>query len=94
MVVTYLGQFDQHRAKTAKKYEIHFFVACILGGKGVPTTQSKGEQECILAWETKETIENMLEGQLENIPEKEYAAQFNCRTHLAAFQKFLQMEAK
>lgn len=90
LIIQYLGQYDQYRNLSAKKYEIHFFVAGTLGEKGVPTTTNKSEQDCILTWESQERVREILENQLETIPVGEYASQFNARTHLVALKQFLE----
>jgi 8-oxo-dGTP pyrophosphatase MutT (NUDIX family) len=91
VVAEYLGRFDQYRAHTAKKYEVHFFVAYVIGEKGEPTTTIEKELNFVLSWEAKENVEEILEEQIENIPLDEYSAQFNARTHLAAFRKYLEL---
>ncbi len=90
MITSYLGQFDQYRAQDKKKYEVHFFVAHVIGEKGRPTTTQAGELACVLTWETKEAIGEILVQQLHTIPLDEYPSQFNCRTHLGVWRKFLE----
>lgn len=91
LIIQYLGQYDQYRALSAKKYEIHFFVAGVLGEKGTPITTSKSEQELVLSWESKDTVQKILEQQADTLPFEEYASQFNVRTHLEAFKKYLEI---
>jgi len=87
---TLLGKVLQFRAEDTKKYEVHFFVAHVIGEKGKPTSLNQGELDCVLTWNTKEEVETILENQLNTIPKDDYPAQFNCRTHLAAFKKYLE----
>ncbi len=91
LIIQYIGQYDQYRDLSAKKYEIHFFVAGVVGGKGTPTTTDASEQECVLTWESKDTVQAILEQQIETLPFEEYASQFNVRTHLEAFKKYLEI---
>lgn len=86
---SYIGQFDQYRAVTAKNYEIHFFAAHVVGEKGDPTTDDEEELTAKTVWEFPENILNLLEEQLDTIPPEEYAAQFNARTHIRAFEKYI-----
>ena len=90
-VVSYIGRFDQYRAHTAKKYEIHFYIAYVIGEKKHPTTTDASEREVVLTWETVLHVKNILEEQIANLPFEEYASQFNCRTHFLAFQQFLEI---
>jgi ADP-ribose pyrophosphatase YjhB (NUDIX family) len=95
MIIDYIGVFDQYRAQTAKKYEIHFFIACTIGEKGNPTTSNITELEAVTLWETKESVLALLEGQMdEDLPVEEYALHFNSRTHLKAFRLFLEMKGE
>lgn len=91
-ILKHLGQFDQCRARDRKKYEVHFFVAKVIGNKGVPTTTSIGELACVLTWESEMGLLPILESQIRHIPLDEYPSQFNCRTHHDAFKKFLEMK--
>lgn len=90
-ILKYLGQFDQFRARDRKKYEVYFYVAKVMGDKGAPTTTSPGELKCILTWEIEANLLSILESQISHIPLDEYLSQFNCRTHLLAFKKFLKI---
>lgn len=89
--IGYIGDFIQYRSQTAKKYEITFFIAHLIGEKGSPTTQDDRERECVISWETREDVENILQGQLSNIKDDDYSVHFNARTHLLAFERFLEM---
>jgi ADP-ribose pyrophosphatase YjhB (NUDIX family) len=91
LIIQYLGQYDQYRDLSAKKYEIHFFMAGIIGEKGTPTTTNTSEQECVLTWESKDRVLEILEEQIDSISFNEYALQFNARTHLEAFKRFMEM---
>jgi 8-oxo-dGTP pyrophosphatase MutT (NUDIX family) len=85
----YIGRFDQYRAKTAKRYEVHFFAAFVLGEKGSPTTAQKDELDCTIIWEDKEKVTILLEEQFENKEDDDYSLQFNVRTHKEAYDAFL-----
>ena len=83
-----LGKALQYRARNITKYEVEFFVSHVIGSKGSPTTQEKGELACVLSWLTEEEVVDILEKQISEIREDDYPAHFNCRTHLAAFKKY------
>lgn len=89
-VIDYLGRYDEYRAVPAKRYEIIFFIARVMGEKGIPTTKDTGEQTVELVWEKKERVLELLTSQLAILDEEEYPLQFNARTHLIAFQHFLE----
>ena len=84
-----LGTAIQYRAASAKKYEIYFYVAMVVGEKGAPTTTSKGELACLLSWQSEEEVKKILEYQWKRIPKDDYPSQFNTRSHCAAFEKYL-----
>ncbi len=84
-----VGTAIQYRAEDAKKYEIYFYVANVVGKKGVPTTLEASELASILSWSSEEETKNILENQWERIPKYDYTSQFNTRTHYLAFKKYL-----
>jgi len=86
-----IGKALQFRAEDAKKYEVYFFVARVIGEKGKPTTLNQGELDLTLTWDSKEEVKTLLENQPNTVPKDDYPLQFNCRTHLAAFKKYLEM---
>ncbi len=88
-IIKKLGLGVQYRAKIAKRYDIYFFVAKVVGEKGKPTTTQKDEQGAIIKWLSPEEILATLESQIDEIKDEEYAPHFNCRTHLEAFKKYL-----
>jgi ADP-ribose pyrophosphatase YjhB (NUDIX family) len=90
-LLEYLGVGFQYRAQTAKKYEVHFFVAQVTGEKGSPSTEDRDEQSLVLSWETIGTVQDVLESQIESIPQEEYATHFNARLQLEAFRKFMEI---
>ncbi len=90
-ILSYLGECDQYRASIAKKYEVHFFVARVVGEKRIPLTEEIDELDSIPIWETAENVENILEEQIAVIPDDEYAVHFNCRTHLVAWKRYLEL---
>jgi ADP-ribose pyrophosphatase YjhB (NUDIX family) len=84
-----LGLGIQYRAKSAQRYDVYFFVAKVIGGKGERTTTQKDEQGATILWLTSDEILEKLESQIHEVKDGEYAPQFNCRTHLEAFRKYL-----
>ena len=93
-VISSLGAALQYRAQTAKIYEVQFFVANVIGEKGFPTTTQAGELTCTLSWLSEDAVLKLLEEQLNNIPVHDYPANFNCRTHLFAFKKYVNDQKK
>jgi 8-oxo-dGTP diphosphatase len=90
-LLEYLGVALQYRARTAKMYEVHFFIAQVVGEKGIPSTDDLDELGMVISWETMGTVQDVLESQIEYIPQEEYATHFNARTQLSAFQKFIEL---
>ncbi len=88
-IVSTLGRAVNFRAKDVKKYEIVFFVGNVVGEKGKPTTLQEDEQGLPINWLSKEAAQELLERQVETLALDVYIPHFNCRTHLAAFKKFL-----
>lgn len=91
-VLDTIGDAVHFRANSMKKYEIRFFVAKVLGEKGVPTSTAPGELACAISWLTETKILRILEEQMLHIRADDYAAHFNCPTHLEAFNKYLGMK--
>lgn len=89
-IISKIGEALQFRAENIKKYDIHFFIARIVGEKGRPTSTQAGELACILSWLNKDQVLEILQTQVSQIRKDDYAAHFNCRTQLAAFKKFLE----
>jgi 8-oxo-dGTP pyrophosphatase MutT (NUDIX family) len=88
-ITSCVGMGIQHRAEDAKKYEIYFYIAKVLGEKGAPTTTSRGELDCLLSWKSEGEVKAILENQWERIPKDDYPSQFNTRSHYTAFEKYL-----
>ncbi len=86
-VLSFIGMGVQYRAQDAKKYEIYFYVAKVVGEKGAPTTTSKSELACILSWQSEEEVKKILENQWGRIPNDDYPSQFNTRSHYEAFER-------
>ncbi len=91
-IISIIGSAEQYRAKDAKKYMFVYFVAKVVGEKGTPTTSQNDEHGIEIVWFSKEKTKDVLEKQLQEIPESEYVRWFNFRTHLSAFKKFLEMK--
>lgn len=87
----YLGDFVQYRFQTARKYVISFFIAHVIGEKGAPTTTDASEREAHVTWKTPEEVKELLESQIAILPKEDYAFHFNARTHLQAFEYFLDL---
>lgn len=87
-----IGDAAHFRAVSMKKYETRFFVAKVLGEKGSPTSTAPGELACTISWLAEHEILKILEEQLPYIRIDDYAAHFNCPTHLEAFKKYLGMK--
>ena len=87
-----IGNACHFRAKSKTKYDIHFFVGEAVGGKGVPTSISPGELACTISWLTEGEVLKILEDQMPHIRPGDYAAHFNCPTHLEAFKRYLEMK--
>lgn len=85
-----LGNAMHLRAKNMTKYDIHFFVGQVIGEKGKPTTTQAGELACSISWLDEKDVQKILEEQMFTIREDDYPAHFNCPTHLAVFQKYLE----
>ena len=92
IIIGYIGEFFQYRSQTAKKYEISFFVAHVIGDKGIPTTKNQEELDCVISWETLEETIGILQNQIVNASLGDYSVQFNAHTHLLALQYFLEMK--
>ena len=91
MLLEYIGVGFQYRAQTAKKYEVHFFVARVTGEKGFPETDDGDELAGQLSWETIGVVQDILETQIESIPQEEYATHFNARLQREAFRIFMEI---
>lgn len=89
-IVKSLGVASQLRARDARRYVIHFFVATVLGEKGEPTTTQEDELACSIKWLSEDEIEREFNALLTFLPQDAYyQTNFNARTHFAAFQKYL-----
>ncbi len=93
-IISTIGKAKQYRAKDVKQYEFVYFIAKVIGEKGVPSTSQDDELGIKVIWLSKEKAGEILERQIKDIPENEYARQFNFRTHLAAFKKYLELDIK
>lgn len=89
-----IGLGIQYRAKSSQRYDVYFFVTKVIGEKDEGTTTQKDEQGAILKWLSPDEILTMLESQMHEIKDNEYAPHFNCRTHLAAFKKYLEYDKR
>ncbi len=87
-----VGTALQYRGESFQKYVVTFFTSHIVGDKGRPTTIEEGELLCELKWLNKGEVHKILKEQIETIPKSDYAPQFNARTHLVAFEKWLNID--
>lgn len=91
-IVSTIGKAKQYRAKDGKEYDLIYFVAKVVGEKGSPSTSQDDELGVQVVWFSEEKTKEILEKQIDEIEEFEYARQFNFRTHLAAFKKYLEVK--
>ncbi|MFA5132433.1 MAG: NUDIX domain-containing protein [Candidatus Paceibacterota bacterium] len=89
-IISSLGSALEFRNKDAKKYEVHFFVAHVIGEKGIPTTTQENEQGVTIEWLSKEIISTRLATQEATLAQDVYMPYFATRTHFSALQKFLE----
>lgn len=87
-IVSIVCNTEQYRAEDAKKYETTYFIAKVVGEKGMQTSEQEDEQNKEILWLTKETALKILKEQINTTPKDNYPAQFNIRTHLAAVEKY------
>ncbi len=74
---------EEYRAKIGRRQETHFFLANVVGEKGVPDTTQHDEQGMQTEWHSLEDTVALLEKQVSEISFESYNACFNVRTHLA-----------
>ncbi|KKW39395.1 MAG: leucyl-tRNA synthetase, partial [Candidatus Peribacteria bacterium GW2011_GWB1_54_5] len=63
-----LGVALQSRAKVVKQYQIHYFIARVVGQKGVPTTVQEDELAVQFGWYPIDKVRSLLEEQIPRIP--------------------------
>lgn len=88
-ILSKVGVALQQSARDSRLSENHFFVARVLGEKGVPTTKQDDEMHTIIKWMNVRDLEEQLRKQIAFTHENWYRRQFNSRTHYAALQKYL-----
>lgn len=86
-ILSTIGTAEQYRAEDAKKYELTYFIAKVVGEKSIPTSIQDDELGITVVWFSKEKTKEVLEKQIHVIPKDDYPANFNLRTHLAAFNE-------
>lgn len=91
-ILSVVGCAIQFRAKDKRKYVVYFFVAKVVGAKGSPTTIQENELGVTVKWMSKKQLTVQLKEQAGFVSDEWYNRQFNSRTHLAAFEKFLESE--
>ncbi len=82
-----IGVTEEYRAQAVRHQETHFFLAKVLGDKGVPTTTQEDEQGIQIDWFTLDQAILLLEEQVKNISTQSYHSCFNVRTHLVALKE-------
>lgn len=88
-IISKIGTAAQYRAKDGRKFNIHFFVARVIGEIGKPTTTQEDELAVITRWMTEEQVGVQLRRQIAFKAKDWYQRQFNSRTHFAALEKYL-----
>ncbi len=78
---------EEFRAKINRRQETHFFLARIVGEKGVPQTKQDDEQGIEIEWYKLDDAVSLLEKELKEIPFESYHSCFNVRTHLAVLKE-------
>ncbi len=74
---------EEYRARTGRRYETHYFLAKVVGEKGVPETTQDDEQGMQIEWYELEYALILLEKQVNEMPFEHYNSCFNVRSHLA-----------
>lgn len=88
-IVSHLGSALQIRNAKAQKYEVQYFVANVIDGKGVPTSTQEDEQHVSIGWLPKQEVYELFKDQIKRIPEETYVMKFSSRMHLAAFERWM-----
>lgn len=78
---------DEYREKIKRHQETHFFLASVIGEKGIPQTIEENEQGMKVSWLTLAEAVQLLEEQVETMPFENYNACFNVRTQLAVLRQ-------
>lgn len=78
---------EEFRAKMNRRQETHFFLAKVVGEKGIPQTKQEDEQGIEIEWYKLEDAIGLLEKELKEIPFESYNSCFNVRTHLAVLKE-------
>lgn len=92
-ILSQLGVATQYRARDSQKYDTYFFVAKVVGEKGVPTTMQADELACEVKWLFPEEVRENFLKLIDFLPQDQYyQTNFNSRTHLAALEKYLEMK--
>lgn len=89
-IISEIGTTLQLRAKDSRKFETRFYVAKVVGEKGIPTTTQEDELDVKIKWFTEEELNKQLEEQTRFKSPDWYIRQFNSHTHFAALQKYLE----
>lgn len=92
-ILHFLGAAVQFRAKDGRKFEIYFYVAKVFGDKYNPTTTQEDELAVITKWMTEDEVDQQLTNQVSLISKDWYQRQFNSRTHLAAFKRYINLKS-
>ncbi|MEK7649997.1 MAG: NUDIX hydrolase [Patescibacteria group bacterium] len=78
---------EEFRAKMNRHQETHFFLATVVGEKGLPETTQTSEQGMKAYWYDLGEVVEILEKEVKEAPPEDYSACFNARTHLAVLKE-------
>ena len=90
---TSIGVCNQYRSRLGTIYTIQYFVAHVVGKKGVPTTTEEDEKTVSFSWYSEEEVSKNFREQISHIPQEDYPMQFNARTHSRAWELCLESKA-
>ena len=88
-ILSKVGVAVQYRAKDGRRFETHFYIAKVVGEKGLPTTTQEDELSIVTRWMSEDELKTQLEEQITFTSPEWYQRQFNSHTHHAAFKKYL-----
>jgi 8-oxo-dGTP pyrophosphatase MutT (NUDIX family) len=78
---------EEFRLKNKRRQETHFFLATVVGEKGVPQSTQEDEQGMEVNWYNLAEAVELLEKEVEEISFESYHSCFNVRTHFAALKE-------
>jgi 8-oxo-dGTP pyrophosphatase MutT (NUDIX family) len=87
-----IGFTEEYRAQIGRHQQTHFFLAHIVGEKGVPETTQEDEQGIEVDWYDLDDAIALLEKEVVEIPFASYHSCFNVRTHLVVLKELKKIE--